>query len=330
MSKDPDTRINEAIDFVEAHPVADATSIADHVLIVAWLKNWKRLTSPATRLRLSELLSQSGAANRAGDAPGRAYLRATTLTKCAIALPESGWANEAVSDKAAPAGGGAGLYAAALRLARDYIHSTPDYINRMLGELKANPVQFLGEHKLVINGGNKAGNPVQYKVAMKDGAYSFDCYGVNKGRVTVAAVNVMATKYSVVSANPGALTAVDSTSGPNCDLFLTTQFTGCTFAFMKSANGSSLIAAHIDPGLGTGVAGTAVSKAMRDNGGFAGGGNGGDFKAYGRVANNSGLFGYPESAAQMTIIGVKAAGQWRLYAQITGLDGSLTASRIDT
>jgi len=204
MSKDAIARIKETIDFVEAHPVADATSAADHALIVQWLKNWQRLSSPATVAKLSEMLSQNSAPNRATDAAARAYLRATTLTKCAIALPESGWANEAASDKAAPAGGGAGLYVGALRLARDHIHSAPDYINRMLGELKTHPVQFLGEHKLVINGGNKAGNPVQYKVAMKDGAYSFDCYGVNRGRVTVAAINVMATKYATVSANPGA------------------------------------------------------------------------------------------------------------------------------
>ena len=329
MSKDADARIDETVDFVAAHPVAAATSAEDHALIVKCLKDWKRLTSEATRAKLSAMLSQNDSPNRAGKADARATLRASTLLKCAIATPEPGWAAVATSDKATPAAESASMYSAALGVARDYIHSTPEFVNRMLGELREDPLKFLAAHKLTINGGNKAGNPVLYKIAMKNGAYSFDCYGANKGRVSVAAVNVIATAYKDVKANLGALTPVDSASGPNCDLLLTTQFTGCTFAFMKSADGSNLLAAHIDPGKGGGVQGRDVSLAVRQGGGFGGGGNGGQFKAYGRVPNQSGLFGYPESAAQMTIVGVKAAGTWRLYAQITALDGGLTALRID-
>jgi hypothetical protein len=329
MSKDADARIEETVAFVSAHPVPAATSADDHDLIVKSLRDWKRLTSEATRAKLSALLSQNDSPNRARQADTRATLRAATLLKCAIATPESGWAGVAVSDRATPAAGAASLYAAALGVARDYVHSTPEFINRMLGELKGHPRRFLSGHKLTINGGNRAGNPLLYKIAMKDGAYSFDCYGANNGRVSVSAVNVRATAYTDVRANLGALTPVDSASGPNCDLLLTTQFTGCTFAFMKSADGSNLLAAHIDPGRGSGVQGRDVSRAVRQGGGFGGGGNGGEFQAYGRVPSESQEWGYPESAAQMTIVGVKKAGEWRLYAQITALDGGLTALRID-
>jgi hypothetical protein len=163
---------------------------------------------------------------------------------------------------------------------------------------------------------------------MKDGPCSFDCCGANRGRVTVKAVNVMATKYAAMSANPGVLPAVASAVDATCDLLLTTQSTGCTFAFSRSPDGSNMLAAHIDPGLGTGVSGTAMSQSIRGGGGLAGAGNGGAFQAYGRVPNKSGLFGYPESAAQMTIVGVRDAGDWNLYSQITALDGGLTANRI--
>jgi hypothetical protein len=329
MSKGADERIDETVAFVAAQPVAAATSAEDHALIVKCLKDWRRLTSEATRAKLSAMLSQNDSPNRAGQADTRAMLRASTLLKCAIATPESGWAAMATSDKATPAAQSAKWYSDALGFARDYIHSTPEFIERMIAALKGDPLKFLAAHKLTINGGTKAGNPVLYTVAMKNGAYSFDCYGVNKGRKSVSAVNVIATLYKDVKANLGALTPVDSASGPNCDLLLTTQFTGCTFAFMKSPDGSNLLAAHIDPGKGSGVQGRDVSVAVRQGGGFGGAGNGGQFKAYGRVPNESGFFGYPESAAQMTIVGVKAAGQWRLYAQITALDGGLTALRID-
>lgn len=328
MSKDTELRITETITFVEQHPVADATSAADHTLIVTWLRTWKQVTSTATKARLSALMSQEDAHHRAGSAGGRAYIRASTLVKCAIALPESGWADAARGDKFTPAGQGDGIYTGALRAARDHIRSTPFHVNRMLADLRGDPLTFLGHTKLVINGGNKAGNPVSYKVAMKDGAYSFDCYGANQGRVTVKAVNVMATKYAAVSANLGALPAVDSAVDASCDLLLTTQFTGCTFCFARSPDGSNMLAAHIDPGLGTGVSGTAMSQSIRGGGGLAGAGNGGAFQAYGRVPNGSGLFGYPESAAQMTIVGVRDAGDWNLYSQITALDGGLTANRI--
>ncbi len=329
MFKGAEQRIDETVAFVAAHPMAAATSADDHALIVRCLKDWKRLTSEATQARLSALLSQNDSANRAGQADTRATLRASTLLKCAIATPESGWAAVATSDKATPAAESANLYSAALGVARDYIHSTPEFVNRMLAELRGDPQKFLDAHKLTINGGNKAGNPLLYRIAMKGGAYSFDCYGANQGRVSVSAVNVMATAWKDVKGSLDALTPVDSASGPNCDLLLTTQFTGCTFAYMKSADGANLLAAHIDPGKGGGVHGRDVSLAVRQGGGFGGGGNGGQFKAYGRVPDKSGFFGYPESAAQMTIVGVKAGGQWRLYAQITALGGGLTALRID-
>jgi hypothetical protein len=318
MSKDGLARIDETVAFVAAHAVAGATSAGDDALIVKGLKDWRRLTSMATASKLSAMLSQNDSPNRAGQADTRAMLRASTLLMCAIATPEPGWAAVATSDKATPAAESANMYSAALGVARDYIYSTPEFVNRMLGELKGDPLKFLSGHKLTINGGNKAGNPLLYKIAMKNGA--------NNGRVSVAAVNVKATAYKDVEANLGALTSVDSASGPNCDLLLATQLTGRTFAFMKSADGSNLLAAHIDPGKGGGVQGRDVSLAVRQGDGFGGGGNGDRFKAYGRVPNES---GYPESTAQMTIVGGKAAGAWRLYAQIKALDVGLTVLRND-
>jgi len=103
MTRDSDLRITQTITFVEQHPVADATSAEDHALIVTWLRTWEQVTSTATKGRLSALMSQEDAHHRAGSADGRAWIRATTLVKCAIALPDSQWAEAARGDKFTPA-----------------------------------------------------------------------------------------------------------------------------------------------------------------------------------------------------------------------------------
>jgi hypothetical protein len=89
---------------------------------------------------------------------------------------------------------------------------------------------------------------------------------------------------------------------------------------MVSADGASLVAAHIDPGGGIGRTtthtGQSVSQALRANGGFRNG-NGGTFRAYGRVNDENRDFGYPMSADQMIIAALKVENRWRVYAQIT-------------
>jgi hypothetical protein len=113
-------------------------------------------------------------------------------------------------------------------------------------------------------------------------------------------------------------------------MMLTTQFTGCTYCFMVSGDGTSLVAAHIDPGGGVGRTsphtGESISQALRANGGFNNG-NGGVFRAYGRVAD-AGPFGYPKSATQMIITALKHHGRWQIYAQIAEGNG-FRVERID-
>lgn len=321
------SRLDDTIAFVAAHPAPAAIPAADFNLIVAWLRAWRRMTSTGAMEELSGLLSQKGAAQRGDTADIRSYYRATIMIKCVVTLARAAWAGQADMEKRMP-GNGVENYHDALNVARNYIRSQPDHVNQMLGELRADPLTLLDSTKFIVNGGNKNGNPTTYKVANVDGAWSFDCYGTNRGRVTLSAINVKATPYPSIQATPGAVTAVDSAVGPGCDLMLTTQFTGCTFCFMKSADGTNLRAAHIDPVRGSGYSGQDVSLAMRTNGGFANA-NDGPWRAYGRVADNSGLYGYPQSAEQMIIVGIKDGGEWKVYAQVTEQGGNLRAERID-
>jgi hypothetical protein len=136
--------------------------------------------------------------------------------------------------------------------------------------------------------------------------------------------------FDTVERSLDSLTGTRSSDYDNCSVMLTTQFTGCTYCFMVSADGSSLVAAHIDPGGGIGRTsnhtGESVSKALRDNGGFRNG-NGGVFRAYGRVADAT-QFGYPTSAQQMIITALRLKNRWRVYAQIAEQTG-FTVKRID-
>jgi hypothetical protein len=92
-------------------------------------------------------------------------------------------------------------------------------------------------------------------------------------------------------------------------------------------NGANLAPVHIDPGKGTGITGRQISQQLRNNGGFSNG-NGGTFKAYGRVNPGAGLFGYSQAAHQTIIVAVKRGGGWRVFAQID-MGTNLTVERID-
>ena len=87
---------------------------------------------------------------------------------------------------------------------------------------------------------------------------------------------------------------------------------------------------HIDPGGGVGRTSThtgeSVSKALRENGGFRNG-NGGVFRAYGRVSNGA-EYGYPLTASQMIITALKGKSGWKIFAQIAEANG-FRVERID-
>lgn len=329
MVKSSSSRLTETLTFIRNSRRPTIIPDAMHDRIVELLDVWQnRGASQQTKDRLSALMSQEDATQRAGSKPDRKYVRAATLIQCAIVLPETKWGEYATIMKSTR-DEHSKLYDTALQSARDYIGSTPAEINAMLGRLRNDPVATLNSTKFVINGGNKAGNPVKFKIAMKNGAYTFDCYGTNNGRVEISAMNVVATKYKDIKDTPGAINAVQSGDAAGADILLTTQFTGCSFCFMKAPDNQSVRAAHIDPGnTAADPSGTELSETMRSDAGFANG-NGGNLKVYGRVPNGSDEFGYPESAGQMTIIGLKDGMNWKIYSQIMNLDGSLVAQRID-
>jgi hypothetical protein len=310
MTKNVDTRLTETIQFIQTHPVAGF--IGDFNAVVAALTAWRTTASPATRTTLSKLMSQEKTANRPGNKTDRAYRRAAILLKCALAEPETNWAaaatllNKYSSDFA-------GVYSNNLDEGRDGHFSSATVAQVNLDLLQADPLQFLGTFKLTINGRSGA-QKWPYGFYMKKGIYRLDCLSPGNGKVTVEAINVPATPYSSVQASPGTIMATLSSLDAGCNLMLTTQFTGCCYCFM--VNGGDLAAAHIDPqGRVTGVTGQAISLHLRNSGGFANG-NGGTFKAYGRIDNGSGLYGYAQAAQQMTIVGVKRASAWQVFAQI--------------
>jgi len=144
------------------------------------------------------------------------------------------------------------------------------------------------------------------------------------------AINVPAVLFETVKGSLDSLTGTDSSDFGDCSVMLTTQFTGCTYCFMMSADRSRLMAAHIDPGGGVGRtsehSGESVSKALRETGGFRNG-NFGVFRAYGRVADKS-QYGYPLTATQMIITALKGKNGWKVFAQIAEAN-KFRVARID-
>lgn len=310
MSKDVEVRLQETIQFVRTHPPPNFAG--DFNTIVQALNTWRRTASAQTRRTLSVLMSQEKAPNRPKNQVDRTYRRATILVKCALVEPETQWAataaqvNNSTHTFANP-------YTWALEASRDKLFSSPAAARENLNLLKTHPKSFLNQHKLIVNG-RPQGQRFSYGFYMENGIYNLDCNMPFKGLITEDAINVPATPYGNVQNNLGNIQATLSSVDTNCDLMLTTQFTGCCYCFM--VNGANLAAAHIDPqGRTTGITGQHISQQIRANGDFSNG-NGGTFEAYGRIAVGSGLFGYPQTAQQMIIVAVKKAGTWRVYAQI--------------
>ena len=322
MSKDAMQRLTDTVTFIANNRIESLTTEEQHEEIVDELNAWLRRKPESKKTQLSGLMALDGSGNK----NDRHRTRAAVMMDCALSFPESQWTTQATSLKSMGKVNASQTMKSAYERAFDSVYSQPTNVRLMLAELRANPLTVMRNFKLSINGGSKTGNPLTYSVKMYRGVYKFDCYMTDGYQIT--AMNVAATKYSEVKDSPGAITPVSSAVHEGSDLLLTTQFTGCSFCFMKSPDGSNMLAAHIDPGKSKTFSGSDLSKIMRESGGFSET-NGGAMKAYGRVKNNSGLFGYPESAGQMIIVGIRHGTDWRLYSQITNLDGSLVAQRID-
>lgn len=320
MSKDVETRLKETIQFIRNH--SPQNFVGDLGLIIRNLNTWYATASPATRRRLSLLMSQQNAPNRPQNQTDRSYRRACILLRCALLDPETGWVNWATRVNNIVTNFD-GSYDIALGECRDRVYSSPGVAGENLKLLKTHTTQFLNQFKLLVTGKSES-RRCSYGFYMQYGNYNLDCTGRHDARVTVDAINVPATKFAKVQNNLGHIQPTVSSMDNSCDLMLTTQFTGCCYCFM--VNGASLAAAHIDPGLGTKIRGQDVSQQLQANGGFSND-IGGTFRAYGRVDPGPNVFGYPPNAQQMTILAVKQSGAWCIYSQID-MGTHLDVSRI--
>jgi hypothetical protein len=292
------------------------------------LDDWNQNAPTDQRKQLSELMSQEKATNRPASKPDRAYRRAAILLKCAIIDPnQATWAGESSAtnrDKTSPAD----LYKLTFPTAYDAVCSGSK-AGPNLAFLLASPREFLEKYKISVTGRPTSG-PFEYGFAMDGGTYKITAGNPGQTPTKFRAINVPAVLFEKVERSLDSLTGTRSSDYDDCSVMLTTQFTGCTYCFMVSADRSSLVAAHIDPGGGVGRTSThtgeTVSKALRENGGFRNG-NGGVFRAYGRVSDKS-LYGYPLTATQMIITALKGKNGWKVFAQIAEANG-FRVERID-
>jgi hypothetical protein len=326
MAKDWNKRLSDTIALVKA--TAPPGFSGDRHVVATALEKWNRTAPADQRKRLSELMSQDGVPNRPAKEADRALRRAAILVQCAVTAPDpAGWAQKR-SDVNATKADFATLYGAVLGSAYDSICSG-ELAAPNRDFLLASPLEFLEKHKITVTGKSASG-PVEYGFAMEKGAYKILAGNPFKTATKLRAINVPAVLFNTVERSLDSITGTRSSDHDDCSLMLTTQFTGCTYCFMVSADGTSLVAAHIDPGGGVGRtsphSGESISQTLRVNGGFKNG-NGGVFRAYGRVAD-AGVFGYPKSATQMIITALTHSGRWHVYAQIAEGNG-FRVERID-
>lgn len=322
MTKDAAVRLKETIQFIGRHHPPD---FVGNTVLVQALNTWRQGASPATWKALSQLMSQEKAPHRPNNKTDRSYRRACILVKCALELQQGQWGNEAARVNNGYRNYFADFYNDQMGSTRDALYSARGLAGQNLQLLKTQTKRLLQQYKLRVNGMPQA-QVFTYSFYMSNGVYWLDCILPPNGRTTVNAINVPATPYVNVQNGLGNIQPTLSSIDDNCDLMLTTQFTGCCYCF--AVNGGDLAAAHIDPqGHTTGFTGQYIAQQLRDNGGFSNG-NGGVFHAYGRVAagsNDPG--GYPQAAHQMIIVAVKRNGGWRVYAQ-TDMGTHFTAERI--
>jgi hypothetical protein len=199
-------------------------------------------------------------------------------------------------------------------------------VDTALMQLRTMPLVFLRNNLLVIAGGQQSGVS-RYYFGYKDGTFT----GANEAfrltpdpaaldRQRAGADGKMWTSFAVHNVRMIPSTEdVDVSDiepyvlgGAGPDLMVTGQLSGCVLAVQSL--GVSLAVAHIQPG-GTRQTGSMLRQTVKLMGRFHG---------HGRVTHVFGLGDYP---ARAHVVGLRAAGGWRLYAQHVGSGlGPVTAS----
>lgn len=328
MGKDWNQRLTETITVVRT-TAAPGFNGSNHDVATA-LDGWNRSAPADRRKRLSELMSQDGAPNRPSREGDRALRRAAILLQCVLVAPDpAGWAQR--RDDVNKTGNPLEWYTQSMISAHDSLCSGA-LAGPNLAFLLASPQEFLEKYKISVSGKKDSGR-LDYGFTMKKGAYRLEAGNPFGDATKISAVNIPAVLFETVKDSLDSLTGTRSSDYNDCAIMLTTQFTGCTYCFMVSPDRTDLVAAHLDPGGGnrgpTTHTGESISQALRQRGGFRNG-NGGAFRAYGRVAN-AGTFGYPY-AKQVIITALKNPqdnGRWAIYAQIESLAGGFRVERID-
>ncbi len=298
----------------------------DKTLIVTSLRSWMAAAPMPERKEISELMSQDGLANKPGKAD-RASRRAQILLQCALVKRNKAeW--PAIKDLVNHSPLGVTIKNA-MEMAHDAIYSGQAQGDTNKNRLVTHTQEFLERFRVSVASKPAAGI-YEHSFFMQAGEYRITPYAQHPpSTVRLNAMNMPATRFSLVKDSLGAIPGMHTNSyneeplGSN--LLLTTQFTGCSYCFMLSADRSSLITAHIDPEKGQGVDGAAIAKRLAATGSFANG-NGGVFRVYGRTADDS-KFGYGDGS--MIIIAVRRNGQWEIWSQLTAVSGARTVERID-
>ncbi len=323
-------RLTETINFIETSPTP-LNFRGDKAVVVQDLRTWNTQTPLLTRQTISNLMSQDGTTHRPGDPTQRKYRRASLLLRCVYLEPQIRWATARTQVNSRTGAQARGEYELYLENSRDEVYNKPANAMLEIQNLTLQPKRLLQRWALEVNGTGNSGIET-YRVRFDGGKLKLDCNGILPNTFSFDAVNVPATPYIQVK---DALDDLDPTTsrGTNCDVMLTTQFTGCTYCFQKRKG--ELLAAHIDPnatGKGTrleekkgkGHTGEQISAELRDQGEFSVK-SGEPFHAYGR---NLAGYGYG-LVSRVIIVAVKKDDAWRVYAQLQHPDGSFTVERID-
>jgi hypothetical protein len=344
--KNSDVRLTEAMNFFRNTPVGALTPQFRNELYIA-LWNWKNATPVPVQTQLSNLMSQTNAAHRPATAGDRQYRRTSILLKCAIGDPTPGhWAALAAAVNVRSTTYAIN-YATAVSQAIDAYYSRPAVVALLIQALKTDPGTFLLRYKLSV-GGQGASGVENYAVEMfQQRLRMLIPHAPPKAMTPALKVGVTSWLRVVNGAGPlHPIVGTDTAAHAGQDLLVTTQFTGCTFCYMKNPAGTEVVAAHIDPGAGLAgerlphlhgraprpgviysASGEVVSAALRAGGAFHNG-NGGVFRAHGRwVAAPTPADGYGNDAT-VIILGVKRGGVWEMWRQLQTA-GGMTAIRID-
>ncbi len=322
--KEWNKRLTDTIDQIALSNAPGFTG--DKALIVTSLRSWLAAAPLTERKEISELMSQDGLANKPGKAD-RASRRAQILLQCALVKRnKADW--PAVKHFVNHSSLGTTIKGA-MDMAHDAIYSGQAQGDTNKNRLITHTREFLERFRVSVASKPAAGI-YEHSFFMLNGEYRITPYVQNPpSAVSVSAMNMPATKFSLVKDNLGAIpgmhTATYNEEPLGSNLLLTTQFSGCSYCFMLNADRSSLITAHIDPEKGQGVDGAAIAKRLAATGSFANG-NGGVFRVYGRTTDDS-KFGYGDG--NMIIIAVRRDGKWEIWAQLTAVSGARTVERID-